>query len=609
MSALFTQLERLKVNTTPIEDPLPPDMHTPGASSTPSQYQAFIGKEDLRYIAHDPALVESIIGVFKDRLQEHPAAAAGTFDSTTTDAVRSAISEFENNDYRSYRESEIESGAVELLSAVMKLVAALDVLLGVPNAVGAKILRQYPLWIPETSSDPRAQYIPDLTLCRLVRDDPAARTQWHQQTTIELKLPAASKNWFDPSAGAGLFVRAIHFVQSKSVCKFDELPEDLKSLLQKEIVAARFHDNDLFFFLDNFTWFIGLVVPTGEGSTYDVLLSDLQLVAPHPPSPNRLVLLHGRLPTPPRRFRRGWHRYARLGPACGAPPAIEEVAEDAEAVDMENLGRGRVGRILSLDDATLTDEVHIVFPSGRSIRATRSLASPSRSLSSSHSSRASDISHVSSSPTTSMSPSSPVSLSPQRSPSHSDHKSHPKELVLESFVGDGSTSQVFSLMLGDEKHVLKVTNRKVEGDVEEEIERLLELQSQPALADTVVPLRAVYRDADGRPMLLMPFAGEALEDWSSLTKEQRVALVVALMRLHQIGHIQHNDIAPRNVVVSTAPGAQPRIIDFTSAAPGHECCSGSNCHEVNMLIHELHLKHDADLEEIGRKAAAEGLKW
>ncbi|GAA6046779.1 hypothetical protein JCM3770_005639 [Rhodotorula araucariae] len=565
MSALFTQLEGLKVNKTPIEYPLPPDMHTPGASSTPSRNQAFVRKDELRYIAHDPTLVESIIGVFKDRLQEHPAAATATVDWTTTETVRDGIKLFETNVYDSYRECEIESGAEVLLRAVMKLVAAVDVLLGVPDASGAAVIRQRPVPIPETSGNPRAQYIPDLTLCRLIQDDsdPAAVPLRVAQTTFELKSPNASRNWFGPSAGAGLFVRAIHFVRSKGACKFDELPEDLKILLQKEIVAARSYDNDLFFFLDNFSWFIGLVVPTGEGNTYNVLLSDLQLVAPLPPSPSRLLLLviisfYTKLFGIAKEFTAAMTARA----TAYAPPPVP--AQEAS--------------LPPLDNVELTDEVHVVFLSGRSVRAFRCLPASSQSVS---------------------------SLALSSSPNNARKAC----INLLSFVGDGSTSQVFSLMLGDAKHILKVTNRKVEGDVEGEIERLLELQSQPALADTVVPLRAVYRDADGRPMLLMPFAGKALEDWSSLTKEQRVALVVALMRLHQIGHIQHNDIAPRNVVVSNAPGAHPRIIDFTSATPGHECCSGSNCYEVNRLIHELDLTHDADLEEIGRKAAAEGLEW
>ncbi|KAJ6521743.1 hypothetical protein B0H19DRAFT_684871 [Mycena capillaripes] len=52
-----------------------------------------------------------------------------------------------------------------------------------------------------------------------------------------------------------------------------------------------------------------------------------------------------------------------------------------------------------------------------------------------------------------------------------------------------------------------------------------------------------------------------------------------LIRIRNAG-VQHNDLEPRNVVVSQSLG--PIIIDFDSASLDH-CCEGPSCRELREL--------------------------
>lgn len=56
-----------------------------------------------------------------------------------------------------------------------------------------------------------------------------------------------------------------------------------------------------------------------------------------------------------------------------------------------------------------------------------------------------------------------------------------------------------------------------------------------------------------------------------------------LIRIHNAG-VQHNDLEPRNVVVSQSLG--PIIIDFDSASLDHRC-EGPSCRELRELAGRL----------------------
>ena len=102
-----------------------------------------------------------------------------------------------------------------------------------------------------------------------------------------------------------------------------------------------------------------------------------------------------------------------------------------------------------------------------------------------------------------------------------------------------------------------------------------------------------------------------------------VSLVLSVLRLHQLAHLFHGDLAPRNIVVpllssspsspstataSPSPTPKPRLIDLGHAEEHEQPCTGRTCAEVRQLVRELALE-PLELDEVGRRAASEGLVW
>ncbi|GAA5828106.1 hypothetical protein JCM3770_001259, partial [Rhodotorula araucariae] len=190
-------------------------------------------------------------------------------------------------------------------------------------------------------------------------------------------------------------------------------------------------------------------------------------------------------------------------------------------------------------------------------------------------------------------------------------------ITLHTFVGQGISARIYTFETAGTKYVLKIALRGAETDIEDEI-RLLSGQLRVVERD-IVPIEASYVRSDGRPLLLMRYAGVAPESWNALTPEQRSSLVLSLLRIHQRAGIEHGDAAARNVVVpdnnavavagasSALVPATPRWIDWGNAEQ-HSHCAGSQCWELADLVRQMKLG-DNEVAAIARAAREEGLVW
>ncbi|KAJ7788974.1 hypothetical protein B0H14DRAFT_2946308 [Mycena olivaceomarginata] len=106
-------------------------------------------------------------------------------------------------------------------------------------------------------------------------------------------------------------------------------------------------------------------------------------------------------------------------------------------------------------------------------------------------------------------------------------------------------------------------------------------------AGVVIPsLFGMHRNLDdGSSILVISYAGETLRDFNTLCLKDRQTLLMP--------GVLHNDLEPRNVVISERSG--PRIIDFDNATLNHTC-GGISCEELAELARNLSL----DLGELSR---------
>ncbi|KAF7372411.1 Proteophosphoglycan ppg4 [Mycena venus] len=98
---------------------------------------------------------------------------------------------------------------------------------------------------------------------------------------------------------------------------------------------------------------------------------------------------------------------------------------------------------------------------------------------------------------------------------------------------------------------------------------------------------------NGSSVLILSHAGAPLGTFEALTLAQRRTLLSHIVCLHQTG-IQHNDIEPRNVMLS--PSSAPVIIDFDHASLDH-ICQGKSCTELLEVAQRLGLNL---ADELGR---------
>ncbi|KAJ7077074.1 hypothetical protein C8R44DRAFT_826482 [Mycena epipterygia] len=107
---------------------------------------------------------------------------------------------------------------------------------------------------------------------------------------------------------------------------------------------------------------------------------------------------------------------------------------------------------------------------------------------------------------------------------------------------------------------------------------------QGAAIPTLVGLYTNY-NSNGSSVLILSHVGAPLGTFEALSPTQRRTLLSHLVCLHRIG-IQHNDIEPRNVMLS--PSSTPVIIDFDNASLDH-ICQGKSCTELLEVAQRLGL--------------------
>ncbi|KAJ7499371.1 hypothetical protein FB451DRAFT_1385070 [Mycena latifolia] len=108
-----------------------------------------------------------------------------------------------------------------------------------------------------------------------------------------------------------------------------------------------------------------------------------------------------------------------------------------------------------------------------------------------------------------------------------------------------------------------------------------------ALQGAAIPtLVGLYtNNSNGSSVLILSHVGAPLGTFKALSLTQRRTLLSHLVRLHRTG-IQHNDIEPRNVMLS--PFSAPVIIDFDDASLDH-VCQGKSCTELLEVAQRLGL--------------------
>ncbi|KAJ7718053.1 hypothetical protein B0H16DRAFT_1740220 [Mycena metata] len=105
----------------------------------------------------------------------------------------------------------------------------------------------------------------------------------------------------------------------------------------------------------------------------------------------------------------------------------------------------------------------------------------------------------------------------------------------------------------------------------------------------------MFPTGDGKnTVLIMSHAGKALTTFSELVPRDKRILFHWLVLLHNTG-VQHNDLEPRNVTVSSSG---PVIIDFDRASLDHNC-PGASCEELLEVAEALDV--DPAVETIEEK--------
>ncbi|GAA5923223.1 hypothetical protein JCM3775_007470 [Rhodotorula graminis] len=614
MASLLHQLRALRSIRTPVLLPVPDNV----ASSSTSQHQPFHRLDACGFVVCKPDLAQVLSEQLCGALEQQ--AAGSCLPGRTVDMLQLALDDFHDKAPLSdYHDAMIAHSHVDLVRALEAVVPDLDVLVGISQQRTTRALAIPQRAVP--AHDPQgyavaARIKPDLTLARQFR--PSLSEQ--AVVTIEVKTPSASE------PVSGLFARTAQALQDGDVVRWSELEDaDVRSVLKKEIVAAVSYGHNMFVLSDLYTYLVGAIVWTSTDQ-YHVVVSGLERVSPDlPDSSNFLLTLLGAFYDQHlaltaglalevrRRVDAATASQARRAPAravgpsfvadSNAPPAPRRTSRNQSTVN----GSTRCAGLTELFSSKI---LVCTYPDGTSFRARRVLTSPSPSPSPTPSSartHSPTSSLTSSASSTSLPPnpsprSSPVRLAPTscRSTARIPSPDYALPIQLDSLVGAGLSSYVYSFTLDSVPCVAKVARRGL--DAAHAVEREIFWSTRPDVAalardDNLVLVEAVYeREGDGRPVLLMRDGGRALERWEELDREQSTSLVLSVLRLHQLAHLVHGDLAPRNVVVPVPvpssssspaspstrpprPSPTPRLIDLGHATEHDRACKGRECAE------------------------------
>ncbi|BGP51955.1 hypothetical protein JCM10450v2_007915 [Rhodotorula kratochvilovae] len=635
---LVEDLASLRLSRSPVRIPFPRNFDSPPTQSDSSTKQRFVRRGELRYIIYTPELDEEVWTAFVDELVERiPAGDEGKGLSAAAKAsVEGAIRTFEKYRFVGYEEASIRSALRPLFSSLDAIIPEIDAAIGFPHEGFTDALVDVEKLIPKVDVRGRpVDYSGSIDLA-FYRAEPEpgdddeeilpAAAGFRSVLAVEVETPDASRD-HDSHPHAGLFVRLARDAASLQVFTPEDLPQPRqRSLMKKAIIAARTYGHDFLIFEDGYSFMLALLVEHPAGR-YDVLLSKLKRISDAHYFGIHIVPFYSKVFVLARRFVEFANSAAASYGGNGLrtmPPAEEETSRressgacdanvsadesrgympDIAADAMERAGEGARGR--AAGDALssfrrladlLSDTITIEYPDGTPYSAALVLC-PANSLASSTSSRDSD----------------PAAL-PE--PVNAPNPRRLDRIHLRRLIGEGVSARVYDFESFGRRYVLKIALREHAQDLEDEIRHIS--GRLRCVEENAIPLEAVFRRSDGRPGTLMRYAGVALESWTDLALEQRVSLVVSLLRIHQRAGILHGDAAPRNAVLPAAnsptetdemraPALPPRWIDWVNAEQ-HPHCDGRRCPEIVELVAEMRLGDDG-VERVARAAEERGLAW
>ncbi|GAA5905556.1 hypothetical protein JCM8208_005770 [Rhodotorula glutinis] len=649
MSSILAALDALSISHSPFPWRLPGAV-PPASSSSSSAHQLFPVEDDIRQVIFSPDLAIDLWTHFRaalatalDRLERtrgpSPEAAAAVHAGLV--AVQAALDAYfgSGGATTTLNESAIEREIGTLAKSLHALVPALDLVLDYAHDHhGAAVEGQMHALAPDPDIAPTRRrgggVTVDLMLCRASSSSPDP--QRVPILSLELEAPHASQGCTEDRgsrAQPGLFVRLEALIKDALALSWADVAADpaFASLLKKELHVARTYGHDLFLLADRYSFMVGALVRAPllpdvalapPNNAFNVYISRLERIAPAPRSPNLffLTLLAAFFPE-------------MLSIETAALASAAPVVQCADSARASRSFAPRRSFSIAFPDGTVLS-LHVrqgqPCPSPRSPPTSPS-PSASSSFSSPHnaSSGPHDESPTSSAPSSSRSARASTCASdalipgPPRRPLNLSGISL---VQLDYLISSSRSAHVYACTIRGRPCVAKVSRRGFDDALEREAAFLFAPEVvQLAQAGDAVSAVGAAASNEGQVVVFEEDAGDALDGWDALTNEQRIALVLSLLRLHQLAHLIHGDLAPRNVVVPPPPSSSspspaspstppppssptPRLIDLGHAYEHEQPCTGRTCPEVRQLVGELRLE-EREQDEVGRRAAAEGLVW
>ncbi|BGP19825.1 hypothetical protein JCM10213_003134 [Rhodosporidiobolus nylandii] len=445
-------------------------------------------------------------------------------------------------------------------------------------------------------------------------------------TMVELKTSDASRR--GGRKQGGLFVRLQAEMERLGTFRLENLEHELRSLLEKAIVQAAVQRLPFFFFTDNVNFMIAVVRYSNVDDKFDVLLSDLHLVAPAPSDKLRVsfftLLL---LPFYPAHLSLSSLYESPIHLPAARLPTVTETRtrsrpreDDEEGSSAGDRPPGKKGRAAELHEPEAVAnswslesysarEFVFIYPDETAVRC-KPLAPPSPTPSSS-SSALPPLEPSGSNPASPslviLTPPTPNRMLPHLPGTSAPSTSAPT-LFLSHLVGVGAISRAWiGYQDGPaEQHpfVIKVSHSGGAFFLRREA-RVVLAERMENLRDCFVPAVGLF-EADDRTVLLMEYGGEAAERWEDWTLDQRRVLFVALVRLHSKG-VTHGDVEARNTAGVGSAVLPPRWLDFSCGTIGEHVCPGKGCEELEDALEALELSDERS--KLAEMAATAGLVW
>ncbi|BGP08030.1 hypothetical protein JCM10049v2_003875 [Rhodotorula toruloides] len=578
------------------EWPPPPLMDCPEATSPISLHHRLQDWLPSR-IVYDANLAVALETNLRSAVSE--AEAAALRDGRETDVVDDSTAAKVGASLRnaskqlpSYYENRIQACFEKVGEAALHLVDPLHRLLNKPSP--PTLVIDGPRGIPPVLVKPDAVAGEDLfgrelqlevdILVRELKKDPRALADHGIWLTMEVKTPEAQR---PPGLGdsGGIHCRLQAALERFPDFTIDQVnsavpDEDVRRELLTRIATARICGNGHFFSVDGIKFAVGRLV-SGPDNSYSAIISPFHPIVPSPTDSRMpsvaLVILATLCPFVIKADQANRALLAELR----HPIVTDQVTGAADQHQSPSNGRSVPGDAVrsllsrsSREASTIAREglssistFHIIYPDHHAVDAWRF----------------------------------------HRSPDSDAADSAKPTFRLFWLITKGGGGIVYGGRdpWGD-KIVLKVALPDVEWALQDEYKVGKHLRGFAADAEAPYML---LKSSKRRLMAVSRYAGESPEEWDDLSRDVRISLFVSLVRLHQLAHVQHNDIAPRNVVVDADNATSARWIDWSLAKVGHEC-GGSGCYELRQAAGEMDLYDEGGLaEDLQARLATEGMRW